>query len=86
MISVLSGTNLTLELLPEVDEKKTCFFRGDRRLKVPKLDLFQRELISYYYICAKGILDSNFNSAVIDKISYFHEIAPNFILYNNRNN
>ena len=24
------------------------------------------------------ILDSNFNEAVIDKISNFHEIAPNF--------
>ena len=30
------------------------------------------------HICAKGILDSNFNQAVIDKISIFHEIAPNF--------
>ena len=28
--------------------------------------------------CAKGFLDSNFNQAVIDKISSFHEIAPNF--------
>ena len=28
--------------------------------------------------CAKRILDSNFNSAV-NKISHFHEIAPNFI-------
>ena len=30
------------------------------------------------YICAKGFLDSNFNEAVIDIISNFHEIAPNF--------
>ena len=30
------------------------------------------------HICAKGFLDSNFNQAVIDKISIFHEIAPNF--------
>ena len=30
------------------------------------------------HICAKGFLDSNFNEAVIDKISIFHEIAPNF--------
>ena len=29
-------------------------------------------------ICAKGLLDSNFNYAVIDKISNFQEIAPNF--------
>ena len=29
-------------------------------------------------ISAKGFLDSNFNSAVIDKISIFHKIAPNF--------
>ena len=30
------------------------------------------------HICAKGFLDSKFNNAVIDKISIFHEIAPNF--------
>ena len=30
------------------------------------------------YICAKGVLDSNFNEAVIDKISNLQEIAPNF--------
>ena len=30
------------------------------------------------HICAKGILDSNLNEAVIDKISNFHEIASNF--------
>ena len=30
------------------------------------------------HICAKGFLDSNFYEAVIDKISNFHEIAPNF--------
>ena len=30
------------------------------------------------HICAKGFLDSNLNEAVIDKMSNFHEIAPNF--------
>ena len=30
------------------------------------------------HIYAKGFLYSNFNLAVIDKISHFHEIAPNF--------
>ena len=30
------------------------------------------------YICAKGFLDSNFNLAVVDKISNFHEIAAHF--------
>ena len=30
------------------------------------------------YMCAKELLDSNFNEAVIDKISNCHEIAPNF--------
>ena len=30
------------------------------------------------HLCAKGFLDLNFNQAVIDKISNFHEIAPNF--------
>ena len=29
------------------------------------------------HTCAKEFSDSNFNSAVIDKISNFHEIAPN---------
>ena len=29
-------------------------------------------------LCAQGFLDLNFNQAVIDKISIFHEIAPNF--------
>ena len=33
------------------------------------------------HICAKGFLDSNFNSAVIDKISIFHEIAQNFKIF-----
>ena len=30
------------------------------------------------HTCAKESLDSNFNWAVIDKISNFNEIAPNF--------
>ena len=30
------------------------------------------------HICAKGILDLNFNWAFIGKISSFHEIALNF--------
>ena len=38
MESVLSGRNLILELSLKVDEKKTCFFRGGRKLKAPKLD------------------------------------------------
>ena len=29
------------------------------------------------HICAKGFSDSNFDYAVIDKISNFHKIAPN---------
>ena len=29
------------------------------------------------HTCAKECLDSNFNLEVIDKISNFHEIAPN---------
>ena len=29
------------------------------------------------HTCAKEILDSNFNEAVIDKIPIFHAIAPN---------
>ena len=30
------------------------------------------------HTCAKEILNSSFNWAVIDKISFFHDIAPNF--------
>ena len=30
------------------------------------------------HICAKELLDSNFNWAVIDKISNFNKITPNF--------
>ena len=30
------------------------------------------------HICAKEFSDSKVNKAVIDKISFFHEIAPNF--------
>ena len=31
------------------------------------------------HICAKEFLDSNFNEAVIDKISNVHDIAQNFV-------
>ena len=31
------------------------------------------------HTCAKKFLNSTFNWAVIDKISNFHDIAPNFI-------
>ena len=30
-----------------------------------------------FHTCAKEFLDSNFNKAVIDKISNFHKIGPN---------
>ena len=33
------------------------------------------------HICAKEFLDSNFNEVVIDKISNFHEILPNFHIF-----
>ena len=36
-----------------------------------------------HHISAKQSLDSNFNQAVIDKISNFHEIAPNFTYLQN---
>ena len=31
-----------------------------------------------FQMCAKGFSDSNFDEAIIDKISVFHEISPNF--------
>ena len=40
--------------------------------------------MSVTYVHAQKILDSNLNQAVIDKMSFFHEIAPNFT-YKNRN-
>ena len=62
MISVLSGPNLTLELStfdlleknkffsrrPSASSKKTIFFSRRPSVKVPKLEMTQRELISYY--------------------------------------
>ena len=38
------------------------------------------QIIKLYvsHICAKEVLDLNLNLAVIDKISNFKEIAPNF--------
>ena len=33
------------------------------------------------HIYTKGFLDSNFNYAVIDKISNFHKIAPIFDIF-----
>ena len=35
------------------------------------------------HICAKGCLDSNFDLAVIDKMSNFLKIAPNFTFLQN---
>ena len=44
---------------------------------------FEAENNNYMcYICAKEVLDSIFNEAVIDKISNFHEIAPKFTFTN----
>ena len=37
------------------------------------------------HIFAKGFLDSNFYEAVIDNLSIFHKIAPNFINLQNHN-
>ena len=34
-----------------------------------------------FHICAKELLNLNFNEAVIDKISNFHEIAPNLHIF-----
>ena len=38
-----------------------------------------------HYICAKELLDSNFNYAVIYKISFFMENTPNFTYLQNHN-
>ena len=37
--------------------------------------------IGLCHIFSKGYLDSNFNEAVIDKISNFHEIATKFVIF-----
>ena len=62
--------------------KKTCKI-GEGKLTENRLN--RNEMLwaadnhnNMCYICAKGYLDSNFNWAVIDKISTFHEIVPNF--------
>ena len=33
------------------------------------------------HTCAEGFLDSSFSLAIINKLSNFHEIAPNFRAY-----
>ena len=66
-------------------------FYGKRR-KIRKENLYLTEnrfttnemwcaVVNHSYIChicAKGFLNTNFTKAGIDKISIFHEIAPNF--------
>ena len=37
------------------------------------------------HICAKELIDSNFNKAVNNKMSNFNEIAPNFTYSQNHN-
>ena len=38
-----------------------------------------QQIIMYMcHICVKGFLNSNFNLAVIDKVSNLHEIGPKF--------
>ena len=37
------------------------------------------------HVCAKEFFDPNFNQAVNDKISNFHEFVPNFTFHKNRN-
>ena len=58
---------------------------GKRNLSSPENRLGRNEVWcakdnhSYMrHICAKGFLHSSFNQVVIDKISLFHEIAPDF--------
>ena len=48
MISVLSGPNLTLELSTFDLLEKNKFFSRHPSVKVQKLEMTQRELISYY--------------------------------------
>ena len=57
---------------------------GKQNLDLTKTQLGKNEMwcvtdnhIFTCHICAKGFYDTNFNSAVIDKISKIHEVAPN---------
>ena len=46
-----------------------------------KCGAWQRITIIYVTYVQRNISDSNFNKAVIDKISNFHEIAPKFHIF-----
>ena len=58
--------------------RKGNLYLTENRLERNEL-LFAEGYHSYMcHIWSKGFLDSKFNKAVIDKISIFPEIAPNF--------
>ena len=64
-----------------VEKRKTR--KGNLYLTENRLERNEIRFVedNHSYMChifAKGVLDSNFNEAVIDKISIFHEIALNF--------
>ena len=53
-------------------------FLTDNRLSINNLWCATDNHNDTSHTCAKGVLDSNFNQAVVKKISNFHEIALNF--------
>ena len=76
--------NRSLSNPKSFDSKKKCKI-GKENLYLTENRLGRNEIwcAEYYHsyvchICAKGFLDLNFNEAVIDKISIFHEFASNF--------
>ena len=67
------------------NKTKKTFKIGKGNLKFTENRLSRNELwcavVNYNYmchICAEGFLDSNFNQAIINKISNFRKIAPTF--------
>ena len=72
-------TNLwvTLDDFTVKNGKQNLYFT-ENRLSRNEIWCAEDNLSYMYHICAKGFLDLKFNYTVIDKISIFHEIAPNF--------
>ena len=62
------------------------FGKWKRNLKLTKNSFGRNKILcaednysNTNYMCAKAFADTNFNEAVIYKISIFEEIAPNFV-------
>ena len=58
--------------------REVCIYLTENRLSRNEIRCAVDNHNHICHICAKWFLDSNFNEAVIDKISTFHEMIPHF--------